>query len=558
MPSIDVSQYVDLTLFDLNSQDIYLKALEYARIALPEWAPVDGAIETVLLQAMAIEVQELATSINRLPGGIVETLLGLMGSKRRDGTIATGEVRIDGTSQSDRTVSSGIRLYYSSTDVDSALTLVTTKAATLTSARPLYSLERDVSGVGIAIGVENLNLTDANIGDTLTIYTEVGAVDSLNGGWVITSIPADNEVHFTSAGIEIAPVVVEGSASLLTVPDSVAPFAYVPVSAILTGYNFIAQNTVLQVMSSVREIAAVTLSTDFDGGSDPETEANYFVRASSALSRMTSALVTATQITQYVAGEYPTAYRVNAVDTCGVGRVINTPGSVYIVTAPIGATKENVLSSTTRGVIAADVSSKSHAALDVNVDAALVLEVGVVASVAGADNVTDQIVEETCTAALSAYLNPDSWDWSQSLRYNELISVVRSALYNDKPAVKYVTNVAITVTGSNIDELSDPGWNLAASGSRATNVLNVAASGSSLSAGDLVAISIDTAPSSIYSVVTAISANEFTVADVGTNEGGLSVRWVKIGTPDIGGTEDITFSDISPLLMSGIHQVNVT
>ena len=52
--------------------------------------------------------------------------------------------------------------------------------------------------------------------------------------------------------------------------------------------------------------------------------------------------------------------------------------------------------------------------------------------------------------------------------------------------------------------------------------------------------------------------NEFTVADIGTDEDPLSVEWVKIGTPDIGGTEDITFSDISPLLMSGTHQVNVT
>ena len=558
MPSIDVSQYVDLTLFDLNSQDIYLKALEYARIALPEWSPVDGTIETVLMQAMAIEVQELATSINRLPGGIVETLLGLMGSKRRDGTIGTGEVRIDGTSQNDRTVPSGLRLYYSSTEADSALTLVTTKSATLTSVRPLYSLAR-TSGVGVAIGMEllNINVTD-NLGETINIYTEVPELVTLNGDWVITDATDQGEVYFTSAGTDIGTTLVNTTNSVLTVPNSVVPFAYVPVSTVLTGYNFIAQNTVLQLLSSVREIASVTLSTDFDGGSDPETEANYFVRASSALSRMTAALVTASQIAQYVAGEYPSAYRVNAVDNCGAGRIANTPGSVFILTAPIGATKVNVVSTGTRDAIDADVSSKSHAALDITVDAALVLEVGVVASVAGADTVTDQIVEETCVAALSAYLNPDSWDWSQSLRYNELISVVRNALYNGKPAVKYVTDVTITVSGSNIDTLTDPGWNLVADASRAADVLNVPANGSSLSAGDLVAISIADAPSSIYTVATAISANEFTVADVGTNEDPLSVEWVKIGTQDIGGTEDITFSDISPLLMSGTHQVNVT
>jgi hypothetical protein len=553
VPSIDVSQYVDLSLFDLNSQDIYLKALEYARIALPEWSPVDGAIETVLMQAMAIEVQELATSINRLPGGVVEALLGLMGSKRRDGTVATGEVRIDAAVQTNVAVPSGIRLFYTSTEADSALTIITTKSATLTSDRPLASLARTNSGVGIAVGMENLNLTEANIGDSITILSASTPLASLNGEWIIVDVPSADTVYFTSPGIEIAETSLAG-AGTLTVPATVAPFAYVPVTAVLTGYHFIAADTPLQIMSSLREVASITLSTDLDGGSDPETDASYFIRASSALSRMTSALVTAAQMAQYVAGEYPVAYRVKAQGNVGAGRIGETPGSVYIVAAPIGASTTNALSSGVLTAIADDVASKSHAALEVNVDGALVVQIDAQVTLVGADHVTSQIVENTCITALQAYFNPDSWDWSNRIRINEVMTVVRNALYNGKPVVKYVTGAQISVTNTNIDSLLDPGWNTVATASRTSDVLTVPASGSNLSSGDIVAISLVPGVSQVY-LVTAASLNEFSVDDIGDDDATISVDWVQIGVNNIDDTGDIELSDYFPLTMSGSHQI---
>jgi hypothetical protein len=54
MTSPDVTPYVDLTIFDASSQQIFLDAIDYAKVALPEYAPQEGSIETVLLQALSL------------------------------------------------------------------------------------------------------------------------------------------------------------------------------------------------------------------------------------------------------------------------------------------------------------------------------------------------------------------------------------------------------------------------------------------------------------------------------------------------------------------------
>jgi len=51
MPSPDFSQYIDLTTDDRTAEDLYDEAVEYARIALPEFTPRVGTIEDSILQA---------------------------------------------------------------------------------------------------------------------------------------------------------------------------------------------------------------------------------------------------------------------------------------------------------------------------------------------------------------------------------------------------------------------------------------------------------------------------------------------------------------------------
>lgn len=114
MPSPDFRPYVDLTLYDLDPQALYLDALERVRQTLPEWEPREGQIELVLLQALAFEVAETVGSINRLPNSMIEGLLRLFGIERQSGSYPTATVlitAIDGDIT--RTVPFGTRMFYS-------------------------------------------------------------------------------------------------------------------------------------------------------------------------------------------------------------------------------------------------------------------------------------------------------------------------------------------------------------------------------------------------------------------------------------------------------------
>jgi hypothetical protein len=558
MPSPDVSQYVDLTLFDLNSQDIYLKALDYARIALPEWQPVEGSIENVLLQAMALEVQEVATSINRLPSGIVQALLGILGVPRLEGLASTGVVRINAAVQSDVYVASGLRLYYQESISATPVTIITTQSVTLTRSRSLQSLARS-SNTATAVTIDRHGFSDADVdaGLVLVITSDEAAAASFVGTVTLASIVDDYTFTFASTGDNAGTISLVNSTSAATVPDSVEPYGFAEVSSVIAGYNFVPTNTPLTLLTAVREISYIELITDLDGGKTAETDADYFQRASAALSRMTSALVTVDQIAQYVASEFSNVYRVKAIDNCNVTREPDALGETLIVCAPIGATEENGLTTGQLTTITEAVSARTHAALVVNTDNAFVGRVKIEAEIHPVENVTDAIAEAACTEALNAYLNPNSWPWDNTVRVNEVMHVIRNATHNGSPVVAYVTNVQIEITGANVPLLENPyGYGTFSTASRTSDVLTVPATGSNLTADDYVAVTLDDwATSYIYQVLSAPNANTFTVAQAGDNASNLSGKWCPISTYDPE-TNDLIFYDPSPLVMSGAHIIN--
>jgi hypothetical protein len=78
-------KYVDLTLYDRNPKEVYLDALTDLQTKLPDWVPREGNTEVLLLQTLALEISELIFVINRLPSGIVEIVLKMMGLTRDPG-----------------------------------------------------------------------------------------------------------------------------------------------------------------------------------------------------------------------------------------------------------------------------------------------------------------------------------------------------------------------------------------------------------------------------------------------------------------------------------------
>ena len=94
MTSPDFRQYIDLTVFDTTPQKLYDDSVTYAQTAMPEFDPRIGTIEDALLQSMSFVGAVLATGINRLPNGLMEGILRLVGFTRNEATFATGSVLI--------------------------------------------------------------------------------------------------------------------------------------------------------------------------------------------------------------------------------------------------------------------------------------------------------------------------------------------------------------------------------------------------------------------------------------------------------------------------------
>ena len=93
MPSPDFSDYINLTIFDVEPIDIYNEAVSYAKTSLPEFEPRVGTVENAILEAVSYSTAVLANTINRIPDGLMEGILSLMGFTRNESTFATGRVK---------------------------------------------------------------------------------------------------------------------------------------------------------------------------------------------------------------------------------------------------------------------------------------------------------------------------------------------------------------------------------------------------------------------------------------------------------------------------------
>lgn len=86
MPSPDATQYVNLTIYDADTQAVFENALLNLQTFLPDWTPREGNTEVLLMESLALMVSESVVAINRLPDGIMEALMLLFGIERNNGS----------------------------------------------------------------------------------------------------------------------------------------------------------------------------------------------------------------------------------------------------------------------------------------------------------------------------------------------------------------------------------------------------------------------------------------------------------------------------------------
>jgi hypothetical protein len=572
--SPDVRDFVDLTLYDASSQAIFEKALDYALIAFPELQPREGTIENLLLQAIALEVQEAIYAINRLPGAVVEVLLRLLDLDRNDGTKATAVARFTGLTASDFAIPVGTRLFYQANPDSEFLLLETTQAVTATQTKTIITI--------VDNGTDTITVTTAtrhglSAGDAVTIT-------GTDGGDLDVTGPVDTVISGFGFTLDQTTGSSATDNSGTVTPDVTIPatgFASIRTTTLTDQFNGLLSGTQLKLLSVLVSVANVELETSLLGGILAETDPEYFNRASSTLARLSTSLTTNSQIEQFVVegGRFPEAYRVHAIDDTDVTRVGSEAGHVMIAVAPIDATETNLLGGIGDGSLTVDdpgygtkdvlydgVSARTHVALvPVVVNPALVtLEIA--ASVRLPDGLTSSAVSSACESVLNQYISPNTWDWLQILRTNELIVQLRNTTITSgnvtRPAIDYVESVVITPTDVFVPVESEYNSFSISSIARSGGIVTVTTSdphGINILAGETLYLKImdvvtqTTFNTSVLVEASSASSNTFVYSQAGSNVSDTTGRIVALVKTDENG--NLIVLDPAPLLISGTHTV---
>ena len=197
MASPDIRSYIDLTLHDVDSQDVYLAALDSLRNTLPEFEPREGSIELVLLQALAEEVAETVFSINRLPSAVVEAFLKLYGLTRSVGVAPTTTLTFTATGP--ETIPLGTRVILVDVSNINAMVFTTGVATTLTDiGGGLYRNSTPVAATGASVGAYFNNYPT---GTTMLLVDTIPSVQSVVTASLISngSDPETDTSYFTRA-----------------------------------------------------------------------------------------------------------------------------------------------------------------------------------------------------------------------------------------------------------------------------------------------------------------------------------------------------------------------
>ena len=111
MPA-NFSEYINLRPFDVSPTAIYLDAIDYARVVLPEFQPRQGTPEDAILQAISYISSLNVSAINRLPDRLMAGIVGMMGVELDEGSKTVIDVKFTCTTNSGTTIPQGTVIRY--------------------------------------------------------------------------------------------------------------------------------------------------------------------------------------------------------------------------------------------------------------------------------------------------------------------------------------------------------------------------------------------------------------------------------------------------------------
>ena len=276
---------------------------------------------------------------------------------------------------------------------------------------------------GVLEGLLKLFGIDRIMGIAPTGYAQFTAID--NAG---CNIPAGTRVGYIDATNPDNTILYtfDTTIDLNISPGSTTGIVPITGTALIE-YPSLVSGTTLQLYSSVSYVNSVMLYGNLDVGEDPESDSQYLTRAISKLNSYTTALVTTSQIQQYVLSSYTDAYRVKVYNRLNSANdnasVTATNGYATIYVAQNGGAS---LSATAMTAIQTDVANRTVAGLTIGVKSPNSVAITVATSVTMKAGYSSTVVQANVNSAIQKYLHPNYWDWSQTIYQNEMIALIDS------------------------------------------------------------------------------------------------------------------------------------
>lgn len=197
MASPDFRDYIDLTVNDLQPIEIYNLARDYALVALPEFDPRVGTVEDAMLEAMSYIAGLVTGSVNRLPDGLMEGVLRLMGFYRSEATFASGSVVFSAIDTNGLFIPAGTQVSFTETTADGVVTHI----YATTSSVSIAEGESDSDPVQVA-AVEAGEKPVISDGASLTILTPINRLFSATfDGAFIQGADSETDDSFFSRAV---------------------------------------------------------------------------------------------------------------------------------------------------------------------------------------------------------------------------------------------------------------------------------------------------------------------------------------------------------------------
>lgn len=448
MTSPDFSQYVDLTINDLQPEDIYDNAVTYALKALPEFSPRPGTVEDAMLQAMSFVSGLLLGAINRLPNGLMEGLLRLVGFQRDESTFATGFVVFESIDTDGLVIPVGTQVAFTEVAATGVIQHIFSTDAEVVIL-PGNSVSEPVAVTADASGEKPV----ISNGDPLLILTASNKLFScVFAGDLVQGAVGESDDSYFARGVTYLASLSSSLATANQITNYILTYFKEIFRATTVDLRKIEVGSGVRIFESSGLIGASLnqdIYTQFDDipavgdviriyGADPD----YFngIFEIDSISDAPDSVLYFTNTVGASSGESHTrGFTVELLESVATGASASAGWAVSFVSGSAGASVTPV----TKTAILNDVREKAIAGLRYRVLDALIADISVSATISVQPGFVEAEVAAAADLALERFLSPDSWDWSSVVRKNVLITRLAQV-----SGVYYVDDLTISLSPS--------------------------------------------------------------------------------------------------------------